>query len=176
MPQELDDLIAMVIERIDELTSELRDSAFVSIDRWQADMANVLVSAHLAAWEIGTGRPPDDQERKILAQIIGDQIDYLNAFADEIDLDRWTKRYEARARLYAGALKHTYWRALSGSFVLPAYPGDGSTECRTNCRCEWRIEDRGAWVDAYWVRHASDSCRTCIERESIWSPLLVWKS
>lgn len=59
--------------------------------------------------------------------------------------------------------------------VLPAFPGDGTTEC-DECRCSWRVRvldaQRGDY-DANWMLGASAHCRMCRERARSWLGLRV---
>lgn len=77
------------------------------------------------------------------------------------------RQIEARATMYASAGHKAAEAGRMASYVgfrPPAMPGVG-TICRSNCRCSWVVvETENGWR-ARWVRHASDSCETCIARE-----------
>ena len=98
---------------------------------------------------------------------VKEQIDYLNGFVDTIAAEGWREAFAARAQLYAGSIKATFWRARAFGLDLPYYPAVG-TQCLNNCGCSWRID----WIDTEnldadctWVRGKGDSCATCISRE-----------
>jgi hypothetical protein len=56
---------------------------------------------------------------------------------------------------------------------LPAYPGDGQSECLVNCRCFWSIkETRDGW-EATWALTPAEHCATCVENSQKWNPLVV---
>ena len=85
-----------------------------------------------------------------------------------------------RARLYAQSLETVYQKAYNkaksedvGLPELPAYPRDGSTQCRMNCNCRWRgpikKSDTEYWV--YWELRPGESCPDCIRRAKEWAPL-----
>lgn len=148
----------------------------VNADEWQALVAQSLVEHHAAAYMAGSGSNKlNARAKRELGEIIGDQVDYLNKFADKIAETGWKDPYGARAAMYAGAIKESYWRGAAKGLPLPGYPTVG-TECLTNCGCAWEfdvLDMENDDVDAYWLRGKSDSCNTCIEREAAWSPYKI---
>ena len=60
--------------------------------------------------------------------------------------------------------------------MLPAWPGDGTTICLTNCKCRWSINilsiERGDY-NATWRLGAAEHCRTCRQRARAWKKLRV---
>jgi hypothetical protein len=140
----------------------------ITVDQWQKSVAQQLLSYHYASYMAGRGT--DTMERTTQAsinEIVGAQIDYLNAFADQIDAEGWRDAFGARALMYAGAAKETYWRGKTFGLPLPYYPAQGTT-CLTNCGCSWRIkwlDEEELDADCTWVRGKSDSCATCVKRE-----------
>lgn len=86
----------------------------------------------------------------------------------------------ARARMYAHSSRATFWRQAVGVDVkLPAVPGDGSTDCVTNCRCRWSFEyernrrGRVIAVLAKWNILPGENCATCVDRAAQWNPLRI---
>lgn len=88
----------------------------------------------------------------------------------------------ARIKLYAGAASQAYQRGLAwgrglNPEILPALPGDGSTDCRSNCLCSWRITTRSKALgdfDVSWVLGRTERhCRTCPERARQWRRLKI---
>ncbi len=107
------------------------------------------------------------------------QYQYLARFMREIRDGRI--RPEAilnRALLYINSAKQMWWKGQT-RFVLPAYPGDGSTPCLTNCACSWDIQELyGAdgevvAISARWVLGPTEHCSTCVERAALWNPILI---
>jgi hypothetical protein len=169
MDATLTTLLRDLIGKIDTHTVDFREGR-VDADGWQRRMAKDLIETHTAAYLAGTGggviRAAD---KRVLTQVLGDQIDYLNRFADDLQAgedEAWTTRNEARARLYAGAIKHSFWRGTTKGLDLPAYPGDGTSDCLVNCNCAWEIDGD----DAYWRLGPTDHCETCRERATTWNP------
>jgi hypothetical protein len=160
----LDILIAELRDEIDRHVAAFRDG-LIDADQFQQRMARDLTEHHVAAYLVGR----DDQviraaDKRVLAELIGDQIDYLNGFADVLAANEdgaWQAAYEARARMYAGSLTQTYWRGQTRGYRLPFMPAEG-TDCLVNCKCAWEIDA----PSAYWRRAAEDSCATCVSREA----------
>lgn len=89
----------------------------------------------------------------------------------------------ARSRMYVRSAREAYERANArtrGAPELPAYPGDGSTVCLTNCACHWELEPvedeaTGEIVEweAYWTLGMTEHCPDCLERAEMWNPLRI---
>lgn len=121
--------------------------------------------AALAKW-FGERVLPREARDTIKAAVVG-QLPYLRQFAAAIAAGRLSDaQIAARAGLYAGAVCATWGSARWAGAGLPAMPGDGSTECLTQCGCAWAFRDDGY----YWERGKNDSCPTCISREAQWRP------
>lgn len=79
-----------------------------------------------------------------------------------------------RAKMYINSARQAFERAKTYAYGnLPAYPGDGSTICLSNCRCHWELQFSANNLVAYWRLGTSDNCKTCIERASNWNPYIV---
>lgn len=171
-----------VLGRVADAMAELGQGVNAGIltpDAWQAEMANLLLVGHLAAYAEGRGVKPKQltaEEDALVGRIVAEQIPYLDGFATQIDETGWQPAMEARARMYAAAMRQSYERARAGRLELPAYPGDGSSECLTNCRCGWRIvwldKEKGN-ADCYWTLGRVEHCETCTSRARRWAPLKV---
>ena len=55
------------------------------------------------------------------------------------------KQMGARAEMYLDGSTQAFERGKAASYSsgldLPANPGDGSSECLSQCRCQWSIDD-----------------------------------
>lgn len=81
-----------------------------------------------------------------------------------------------RVRQYFKASRQAFERGNSrayGTPDLPAYPGDGSTKCKSGCTCSWDIQRTDDGWDCYWRNQVGDDCPTCLDREGAWSPLRI---
>jgi hypothetical protein len=126
-----------------------------------------------------------------MVDLLREQIKFFEDYTQEIELDRISE-HEAHRRLlmYANSARAAYeMGSLTASGVpltavrrIPQ-PGDGSTDCKTNCKCHWRVEDDYAiesngervfigWR-LYWELGAADHCETCLDRRDNWYPLVI---
>ena len=114
------------------------------------------------------------------------QYAYLQRFQADIINGRYTdpetgelnqRAIAARSQLYARSARQAYERGRvlgQGCPDLPAYPGDGSTECLANCRCLLDIRRTLIGWDCHWIVAGDEhSCETCESRGVQWSPLQV---
>ena len=160
-------LLTSLLDTLDTLTDGLIGGQLSAVE-WHNAVARELFAHHLATYADAVGK----DERDVLdavKRIVGAQIDYLNGFTDQVEAGDYEDRpdaLKARAAMYAGSVKQSYWAGKTDGYDLPAYPGDGSSECLGNCGCAWDIRDDGA----YWVRGKDDSCATCVQRADDWTP------
>lgn len=174
----LDTLIATLRDTIDAHTQRLRDGE-LSADAWERACARDLLEHHVAAYL--ADKPGDrtlrSADKRILANVVGDQLDYLNPFADVLDgvgSDEWSTTYESRARMYAGSIRQSHARGQTFGLPLPYYPADGrmepigsGTNCLSNCACVWEIEivdEEAGDANATWQVAATDHCDVCLAR------------
>lgn len=170
---QLDRLIARLSSLIGAATDALQADP-TQADAWYDEVARQLRRYTTAAYLSGAGgtTPPRD----LIDGIIKAQLDYLAAFRDEIAAaEEWKPGWSSRAQMYAESIKAPWWSGKTRGYPLPAMPGDGTTQCLTNCGCAWEIEELAGDgnADAYWRRAKDDSCQTCVEREQQWSPLQI---
>lgn len=175
-PKPLERLIGKLTDAIGATTGGLQQGD-IDVDAWKAEMARELTKYHAGAYLAGARQMTlDELARKRIAGDVRVQLEYLDNFATEIqDAGTFEAGWLARAESYAESIKIPYWAGRTKVLPLPAMPGEG-TQCLTHCKCLWSVdtldEEAGDW-DCYWVRGASDSCQTCIERASQWHPLRI---
>lgn len=173
MPPELRDLLDKFLKDI-ALESSAMAAGRKSVDEWQQVMGQNLLIYHMAAMMEGRGQDQlSPQAQALVNRLVGEQLDYLNGFADEVDATGWQDKYTARAALYAGALKGTYSRGATYGYDLPAHPTE-SSPCMVNCQCMWEMDEQDAEelnADFYWRLGASEHCSVCKERAQKWAPL-----
>lgn len=126
-----------------------------------ADMRRTLATAHTAAYMLGvaerTGVAPKGlsrAERADVKAIISGQQKYLDTFKDDAG-DMSDAAIDARADMYGGAVRSTYYSARHPG--LSQYPGDGGTQCLTHCLCSLEERDDGI----YWVLGGGEHCDDC---------------
>lgn len=173
-----DGLVEAQLPVLDGLVARLA-AGQLPVAGWVLAMRDLLRVLHVAQYTYGRGGKAamTAADRGRLGALLRGQYGHLQAFAQEVADGRLSAaQAQARAHLYAGAARQSYERGQAASWGvrLPAHPADGSTECRSNCKCSWRLVGRadGA-VEATWVRHAQDSCATCVRRATDWNPLVV---
>jgi len=81
----------------------------------------------------------------------------------------------SRLKMYENSSNEALWRGYTSDLPidLPAYPGDGSTVCLTNCQCEWEIIKVEGGYDCYWRLGAAEHCPDCVERSQHWNPFRI---
>jgi hypothetical protein len=124
---------------------------------WDAKMRAVLTRGHTAAWMAGTaerlGVKPDSAlfsqrrlsraERAEIKAVVEGQLTYLKGFAAARG-DMSERAIAARADLYPGAVKATYYAARWGDWEIPAGLMPGMQQCITRCLCKIAgIRDNG---------------------------------
>ena len=124
-------------------------------------MRKAIATAHSAATYAAikerTGVMPkglSKAERADLKARVAEQLKYYDAFAAQAG-DMSEAGVVARAGMYAGAVRGTYYGARYPG--LNQYPGDGSTKCLTNCLCSLDERDDGI----HWILDGGEHCEDC---------------
>lgn len=155
--------------------------------QFEALMRELVSDVHVAAYAAGrSGRWNDigpDEWRRV-ERTLDIQFRFLRGFRDwlrDTDPDDVSEaQVYQRSRLYGAASRQSFVRAeladLGLTLELPAYPGDGTTECRANCKCAWSVRTlskaRGDF-DVSWRLGAAEHCRQCRKRARVWKGLRV---
>lgn len=174
-PLALDSLIARASDQIAEATARLQARA-LTLDQWEMQMLLAIEMAYTAAYGAGSGSELTDADRALVNGMVGEQREFLRGFKQAIsDGSISPAQAQARAQMYAESVKSSYWRGATRGYVIPAVPGDGSTQCLTNCKCSLRIDELEGDGDAdiYWLLSDAEHCQGCIQRAADWSPLQV---
>lgn len=171
MPTDPLKLQALAQVAIEDATQRYLDGG--SLPAWERDMRAILARAHTAAYLAGVserlGVPLDSAliserrlsrvERAEIRRVVDDQLKYFNGFVR--DVDRLSPaQIAARADLYAGATRATYYETRWGDWELPFAPADGGTPCKGRCRCYADVEDIGGGAGRYHY-HLGGSERHC---------------
>ncbi|GIW06370.1 MAG: hypothetical protein KatS3mg060_1175 [Dehalococcoidia bacterium] len=165
--------IALVTDRL--LAGDLPTAAWYAAMRWE------IAQTTIVQYAFGRGGRSQltDQDRRTIAELIGEQEARLFRFALEVEAGELSARQiAARAQLYVDSATRAYERGQAAAFrvVLPAYPGDGSTLCRARCKCHWALEDDELVVRATWTLGSAEHCETCLDRAARWAPLVLFKT
>lgn len=157
----------------------------ITLDAWSEAFQEEIKSLHISAYMSGRGGDwsavgPVEWGR--MGQVLRTQYAYARRFAIDIARGHLSEnQIRARADLYAASARQSFERGMLAELgidpsILPAQPGDGTTECRSNCKCRWSIrilsKSRGDF-DASWRLGSAEHCRTCRSRARLWKNLQV---
>lgn len=162
-----------------QLASQLSSGG--TAKEWLLQMRQELKLTYTAEYMLGRGgrSAMTAADWGKLGSMLRTQYTFLDAFAREVAAGNLSEaRIAARARMYFDSATQAYERARTsarGMPDLPAYPGDGSTECKSNCKCSWTIEETKTAWRCRWTLGPTEHCDTCTTRSAQWSPLIVPK-
>lgn len=164
-----------------DLTSKVM-SGEINLQRWERDLRQIIKDTHGMLYAAGKGgynnMTPADWGR--VGAEVKQQYAYLSNFRNDIASGRLTVgQAMTRAGMYPGSANQAWEKARTANIFdprkLPAYPGDGTTICRTNCRCSWEIKEiETGWL-AYWRLGYAEHCPDCVQRAGQWSPITIMK-
>lgn len=168
------------ISSVQDLAYRLRDGD-ITIQQWTLQMREKIKRTHIVNYIIARGgvsrMTQSDWGR--LGFVLRGQYQYLQRFAGEIAAGQLTLgQIQARSALYINAARQSYERGKTQgarNITLPAYPGDGSSECFTNCRCRWSIKEFEDRYECTWKLSEAEHCPTCLQRSQIWRPIVIYK-
>lgn len=161
------------------------ESEEIDLAEWLELMKAAVKDVHISAYIAGMNGAWSDMTAADWGRVgrtIRDQYAYLENWARELDSSAPSlAQMDARAALYGAAATKSFndGRATRAGFdpaQLPAMPGDGTTQCRTNCRCYWRIvtlsKSRGDY-NVSWRMRVAEHCTTCPKRQRSWRSLKI---
>ena len=169
----------------------------ISLGQWLRQMAKLIKQAHCGAWLLGCGGwngltslAVSDIDRQLR-----NLYSFLHSYAQEVREGSLEERQLRRAITYRGLVNKGVMfiesmtvsaergRTMGYGFhpdTLPNYPGDGTTECLTNCRCHWRFRfftPEPGYYHAFWtlLRNRPDgrNCLTCLRYAVTYNPYSV---
>jgi len=164
---------------VEDLTAQLADGDR-TLRSWEDEIWHRIKIAFNAEFMAGRGgrNALTQADKAAMGRMLKTQRQFLRGFAEEIRDGGLSERQIAyRAKLYINAARQAFERgkARSWGLRLPAYPADGSSECKTNDRCFWVIEEKPDRYNAYWRLSVAEHCSTCLDRGVRWSPYVVYK-
>lgn len=168
-------------ERINGLSSQVAKGD-INLNQWVLSMREEIKNNFINQYALAHGgrNSMTQSDWGRIGQMVRTQYQYLDRFAGDVATGRYTEvALAARARMYAESSSQAFERAKvaqRGVPDLPAYPGDGSTQCISNCKCSWEISETDTEWRCYWRLSASESCGTCLTRAAQWGPLVIQKT
>jgi hypothetical protein len=173
--------------RAADLARRLR-AGELSAAAWERAMRSELKTLHMGAMVISRGgewRAITQAEWGRTGRYIRDQYAYLHNYAQQVQQSAegaltggtfYSEKYlEWRSRLYGGNARATFYRGLAMG-LLKQVPGDGQTQCKTNCKCELRFEegDQPGLVWVFWELRPAEHCPDCVRLSQEWNPYELW--
>jgi hypothetical protein len=153
----------------------------ITIQRWQSDFREALKDTYINEYAVGRGGRHNftQQDYGSVGGMLGNQYRYLDNFAEQIARGELsTAQIQMRSRMYVDSATQAFERGRGramGVPELPAYPGDGSTQCKSNCKCSWQIVEAEATWDCTWKLGIAEHCPDCVDRASRWAPYQIAK-
>lgn len=171
-----DEVVAKTAPAFSVLNARLVDGS-LTVGQWERATQRAIATAYLDEYLFGRGgrNVTTKAEYEELAKLVTGQFGYLRGFAEAVrDGKLSAAQIEVRSHLYVQSARQAFerGRAKARDIELPGYPGDGSTRCRTRCRCRWDIRQTKAGYVASWVMQASaEHCADCVARSAAWHEL-----
>ncbi len=171
-------------DEVSKFAQQLADGR-ISRFEWTLNMRKTINETQTAEYLAGIGGRNNftAADQRNLDQLIQKQYRYLEGF--ETDMKLRGRSVETamsqgqiaeRSKLYMEAGSHSFEQAkvtARGIPHLPQYPGDGRTQCGTNCKCYWDIKrDNGSW-SATWTLTPAEHCPDCLNNSQKWAPMIV---
>lgn len=156
-------------------------TADISIYDLEAQVKNLIKNTYIDLYAMGAGGRQNLSARDWgrIGAMLKEQYGsgkYLQGFMESIANGKMSEaQIASRLNMYINSANEALWKAITRDLpTLPAYPGDGSTQCLTNCRCEWRIEQVEGGYNCYWIiDRAAENCPDCQRRAAEWNPLFI---
>jgi len=167
-----------ILPTSDQLTDQLATGQ-ITLPAWYNAMQALISNAVINQYALGIGGygAISQSDKAAIAEILNQQFEFLNSFAREIQQGRLSPaQIAARARMYLNSSTQAYEKATAnrmGVPRLPAYPGDGSTQCRSNCKCNWEIRAAEGYWECFWRLNIAEHCPDCVSYSSRWNPLVL---
>ena len=166
-----DKLTADYAKQMGDLAAQAASGA-ITAAAFEAGMTTLIREAAIAQ-ALAAG-PIDATDMARINADVQKQADYLNGFAASITaMDEATAR--DRATLYARSSRSQYWKQAS-PVPLDCYPGDGQSECKTNCSCSLTFDSKSTPGYCLVTWNPGDSvklCDSCQYFATAWKPLKV---
>ena len=169
--------------RVDGLTDKLVDGK-INIQQWELETRKIIKDTYgveYAAAKGGVKNVTSAEWGALGPKLRDEQYTKLHVFAQDIaDGKLSPAQINARSKLYVEGASQVFEQGKAenkgiDTSALPAYPGDGQTQCRSNCRCNWDIQEtEDAW-EATWQLNDAEHCDDCLANAEQYNPLRIPK-
>ena len=176
-----DEWIAVSKQRVNAMAEQL-SSGRMTVQEWTYAMRREIRVNHINEYMLGHGgrSTMTQADWGRVGNKVRDQYAYLDNFSRQIAAGNYSEaQIAARARMYVEASSAAYEHGRAKAFGvpdLPAYPGDGSTQCLSNCKCSWRFRETDTEWLCYWTLGQAEHCDDCVQRSRDWNPLTFAKT
>jgi hypothetical protein len=178
-------IVASAVAYIQSAAQRLQASKFseTAIGTFRSNISGQLKRASFEmvrlGWTDGNGK--GDAPNDIATRYVNEQLHFLEGWCADIAQQGKLPGGVGRASMYGESLGQCYQRAYMAARSqrdqlpeMPAYPRDGSTQCITHCRCQWRFKKvSSVYYEATWKLGKAEHCKDCIERADLWGPLSI---
>jgi hypothetical protein len=175
-----DTFVERVMSRSDALIDRLAGGE-INVQQWVGEMRTLIRKTYMAEAEaaIGGRNAMTSADFGRVGGQLQRQYQYLNNFAEEMRNGKLSPgQARVRARMYINGATQAFERAKTHSAGipdLPQYPGDGRTQCLSNCKCTWEIVDTETAWECTWSLGIAEHCDDCVSNASKWNPLMIQK-
>lgn len=183
-PDPLRALLQSFSEDIAELMADLK-AGRISLETWRQRFG-LLLASHISGSYFASGSFDLQGDDAVwIRDWLANQLDYLDGFEKTIRTNyeaggQYSETYTTRAQMYVTSIVAPYWYGAAEGLPIPAYPGDGTSQCMQGCNCaldiRWIDHQKGD-ADIFWLlnqkRVSERNCQTCIERARQWNPIRV---
>lgn len=144
--------------------------------QWTLEARQEIKKTFIAQYVVGHGgrESMTQADWGRLGSMLKGQYGYLRGFEQDLIAGKLSEgQAKTRLQMYFNASRQAYEQGRAyarGVLRLPAYPGDGTTVCLSNCQCTWEIEETvNEWL-ANWTLGAAEHCPDCLDRADKWAP------
>ncbi len=163
---------------MDRLSAQMA-SGDITVQRWTLDTWSTIRETYIDEYAAGRGGRHilTQQDYGSIGGMMSNQSTYFKRFAEQIKNGELSEaQVRMRSQMYIDSATQAFERGRSraqGVPQLPAYPGDGQTQCGSNCKCHWDIRETEMTFDAYWTLGVAEHCPDCLENASRWNPYQI---
>ena len=157
----------------------------------QVQIREEIEAAYIRQFMLGKGGKDnmDIADWLIVGGLLATQFQYLRRFMNQLTPGVAHPREISpgeigrRLNMYVNSSRQAYSHGSTRNkchTALPAHPGDGTTDCLSNCCCDWSeikhvFDNNGNFLgcNAYWTLGPCKHCQHCPNRAAQWSPLWI---
>lgn len=143
----------------------------ISLAEFEKGMRDAIQTVVVGQWALSKGGMDQltDEDREQIEAYLLVQYGFLSAFVLSISLGRLSDaQIYNRAALYFSDTTQAYERGRSTAYdtnlILPAHPGDCSSECCARDLCYIMYNETDIEIFVSWNRTSAESCPTCLRR------------